>query len=157
MPPVTTATPADTMPVGGATLAPTPAVVPGVDLELLDVRLLDNGDASQQIGPRYRVTFRNAGSAPVNHEFNVALVAADSATPSDANLPTVESRIHEVGTGDATQVDLRLPAAAFQMGTDSHSEFGKLIVVVDSRQEVNDVNRNNNAAGVDRTAIQPAT
>lgn len=146
--------------VAGATTIPmaaTPAsTVSGVDLQLVDVRLLDNGDASQQIGPRYRVTFRNAGSTPVDHEFNVALVAADDANLTE-NLPTSESRISSVPTGDVTTVDLRLPATAFAIGRDSHSEFAKLFVFVDSHGEVNDVNRDNNAAGVDRTAVEPAT
>jgi hypothetical protein len=137
--------------------APTVAsTVSGIDLQLVDVRLLDKGDASQQIGPRYRVTFRNAGSTPVDHEFNVAVVAAVDANLT-ANLPTSESRITSVPTGETTSVDLRLPASAFAMGKDSHSEFAKLFVVVDSRSEVNDVNRDNNGSGLDRTAVQPAT
>jgi hypothetical protein len=143
-------------PAAPATLAATPAAVEGIDLQLVDVRMLDNGDAAQQIGPRYRVTFRNAGTKPVDHEFNVALVAADDANLS-ANLPTAESRITSVPTARATTVDVRLPVTAFQMGTDSKSEFGKLFVFVDSRGELSDVNRDNNAAGLDRTAIQPAT
>ncbi len=140
-----------------ATLVATPAAtVDGVDLELVDVRMLDNGDASQQIGPRYRVTFRNAGARPVDHEFNIALIAADDANLS-ANLPTVESRITSVPTADATTVDVRLPVTAFQMGKDSKSEFARLFVFVDSHGEVNDINRDNNATGLDRTAIEPAT
>ena len=118
--------------------------------------MLDNGDASQQIGPRYRVSFRNAGSAPVDHEFNVAVVAADDANLS-SNLPLTEGRITSVPTGEVTSVDLRLPAKAFEMGPDSHSEFSKLFVFVDSHGEVNDTNRDNNATGLDRTAVQPAT
>jgi len=129
--------------------------VQGIDLQLVDVRMLDNGDASQQIGPRYRVTFRNAGSVAVDHEFNVTVVAADDANLS-ANMPMVESRITSVPIGAVNYVDLRLPAKAFEMGPDSKSEFAKLFVFVDSHGEVQDTNRNNNAAGVDRTAIQPA-
>ncbi len=136
--------------------AAVPSTVPGVDLQLVDVRLLDNGDAARQIGPRYRVSFRNAGTSPVDHEFNVALVAADDANLT-TNLPTIESRIPSIATGDVASVDLRLPATAFDMGRDSHSEFAKLFVFVDSHGEVNDVNRDNNATGVDRTAVQPAT
>lgn len=134
---------------------PAATVAQGIDLEVLDVRVLDNGDASQQIGPRYRVTFRNAGSTPVDHEFNVALIAADDANLT-ANLPTSEVRVKSLPSGDPTYVDLRLPASSFSMGRDSHSEFAKLFVAVDSHGEVNDTNRANNAAGVDRTAIQPA-
>jgi hypothetical protein len=137
-----------------ASTVPTP--VTGVDLQLVDVRLLDNGDAAKQIGPRYRVTFRNAGRSPVEHDFDVALVAADDANLT-ANLPTIESRISSVPTSDVSTVDLRLPATAFAMGGDSHSEFAKLFVFVDSHGEVNDINRDNNATGVDRTAVQPAS
>jgi hypothetical protein len=140
-----------------ATTTATPAAtVPGVDLQLVDVRMLDNGDASQQIGPRYRVAFRNAGSAAVDHAFNVAVIAADDSNLS-ANLPVTESRITSVATGDVTYVDLRLPAKAFEMGPDSHSEFSKLFVFVDSHGEVNDTNRDNNTTGLDRIAVQPAT
>jgi hypothetical protein len=138
------------------TIAATPSPVAGVDLQLVDVRILDNGDASKQIGPRYRVSFRNAGTSVVDHAFNVALVAADDANLT-TNLPTIEGRISSVATGEIANVDLRLPATAFDMGSDSHSEFAKLFVFVDSHGEVNDVNRDNNATGVDRTAVQPAT
>ncbi|HVU35748.1 MAG TPA: hypothetical protein VHE61_20070, partial [Opitutaceae bacterium] len=149
---------ADSSPATAPTVAAaTPAAtVAGVDLQLIDVRLLDNGDAAKQIGPRYRVSFRNAGTSPVDHAFNVALIAADDANLT-TNLPTIESRISSVATSDVTSVDLRLPATAFDMGSDAHSEFAKLFVFVDSHGEVNDVNRDNNATGVDRTAVQPAT
>lgn len=142
--------------VPATTITATPSPVAGVDLQLVDVRLLDNGDSAKQIGPRYRVSFRNAGSSVVDHAFNVALVAADDANLT-TNLPTIEGRISSVATGEIANVDLRLPATAFDMGSDSHSEFAKLFVFVDSHGEVNDVNRDNNATGVDRTAVQPAT
>ena len=157
--PAATVQPVTPVVVASADASPvlaTPAV-DGIDLQVVDVRLVDNGDASKQIGPRYRVTFRNAGSNPVDHEFNVALVAADDTNPTASNLPTIESRVSSVATGDLAQVDLRLPSTAFEMGSDSQSEFAKLFVFVDSRGEVNDANRDNNAAGVDRVAVQPAS
>jgi hypothetical protein len=140
------ATPAVTTPI---------AATSGIDLQIVDVRLIDNGDASRQIGPCYRVTFRNAGSTTVDHEFNVALVAADGANLT-SDLPLSETRVASLASGGLSHVDVRLPVTAFQMGADSHSEFGKLFVFVDSHREVNETNRDNNVAGFDRTTIQPA-
>jgi len=130
--------------------------VPGIDLQLSDVRMVDNGDPSRQIGPLYRVSLRNAGSTPVDHDFNVALIAADDAN-LNANLPSSESRVRSVDATGMINVDVRLPATAFSMGPDKHSEFSKLFVFVDSQSEVKDTNRDNNVAGLDRTTVQPAS
>ena len=130
--------------------------VPGIDLQLTDVRMVDNGDPSRQIGPLYRVSLRNVGSTPVDHDFNVALIAADDAD-LNGNLPTSESRVHPTNTDAVINVDVRLPATAFSMGPDKHSEFSKLFVFVDSQGEVTDANRDNNVAGLDRTNVQPAS
>ena len=50
-----------------------------VDLELVAIRFVDNGNAEKNIGPRYRVLIRNNGKQAVDHPFNVAAVLGAAA------------------------------------------------------------------------------
>jgi len=136
----------------------TPAsLVNGTDLQLVDIKLLDNGRPEAQIGPRYRVSFRNVGSTPVDHEFNVSLVAATEMKLAE-DLPQTITRVGAIQGNDINFVDLRLPSSVFQMATTDggKTEFSKLLVFVDSYQEVKDSNRENNIAGLERNTVPNA-
>jgi hypothetical protein len=52
-----------------------------LDLEVLDVRLVDTGDAEQKLGPRFRVFFRNNSQIASSQPFVVALLAANGSEP----------------------------------------------------------------------------
>lgn len=132
-------------------------VVDGIDLQLVDVRLLDNGRPDEQIGPRYRISFRNAGSTPVETAFNVSLAATTEFKVSDS-MPETTTRVTGVNGNEVKFVDMRLPPSVFEMttATGAKTEFSKLLVFVDSGQEVKDTNRENNMAGLERTAIKTA-
>lgn len=136
-----------------------PVVVPAqqFDLQLLAVRFVDAGHPEQQIGPRYRVWFRNSSAQDVTTPFSVSIVAANDARLVEG-LPQASVRIDSVPAGETQAVDLRLPWEVYQSHQDAAGQpvpFEKLHVIVDSHQEINDFDETNNGAIVDRGDILP--
>jgi hypothetical protein len=85
------------------------AVEPTVtDLQLVAVRFVDPGHPEENLGPRYRVWFRNNGNRPITHPFNVVLLAGNDDRPV-ADLPQAGVRVASIEAGDVQSVDIRLP------------------------------------------------
>ena len=63
-----------------------------VDLELVAIRFVDNGNAEKNIGPRYRVLVRNNGKQAVDHPFNVAAVLGRRGGSGRADTACREAR-----------------------------------------------------------------
>jgi hypothetical protein len=127
------------------------------DLQLLAVRFVDGGHPEQQIGPRYRVWFRNSSPQDVTTPFNVSIIAAQDERLHD-RLPQAGVRIEAIAAGETQAVDLRLPWEAYELSRDAAGNelpFDKLHVVVDSHLEINEVANANNGAIVDRGDILP--
>ncbi|HEY5311577.1 MAG TPA: hypothetical protein VIK18_03630 [Pirellulales bacterium] len=117
------------------------AVVPPTalaDLVVTNLKLVDRGIPSQQLGPRFRITVANQSSVAVYQEFEVLLLAGNEPTPV-RELPSASMRIHGLGAGATTLVDLRLPL---------NTSFRYLFPVVDDKQEVADRDPSNNLATV---------
>jgi hypothetical protein len=128
--------------------APIVEVPVGLDLQLLGVRMVDSGDPEANLGPTFRVWFRNNSSVAINHPFNVlALVAAD-AKPVDG-LPQAGVRIPAIEAGQTLAADIRLPAEANRPG------LPMLHVLVDSHREIGEVDKTNNGAVMPRAEILP--
>jgi hypothetical protein len=127
---------------------PVVAVDQGLDLQLLAVRIVDSGDPEKQLGPAFRVWFRNNSQVAVNHPFNVLILAARDAQPT-ADLPQTGVRVDSIDAGQTLAVDIRLPVAANQPG------FPMLHVLVDSHREIAEVNKTNNGLVINRADIQP--
>jgi hypothetical protein len=127
-----------------------------VDLELVAIRFVDNGNAEKNIGPRYRVLVRNNGKQAVDHPFNVAAVLGAA---EEANEPTPRAgkRVPGIDAGQTLAVDIRLPAEANASVKDdaghSVAKFPKLGVMVDTRNEVEEPNKENNGMALDRDEI----
>jgi hypothetical protein len=127
------------------------------DLQLLAVRFVDGGHPEQQIGPRYRVWFRNSSPQDVTTPFNVSIIAAQDDRLHD-RLPQAGVRVEAIAAGETQAVDLRLPWEAYELSRDAAGNelpFDKLHVVVDSHREINEVADANNGAIVDRGDILP--
>jgi hypothetical protein len=125
------------------------AVAPAnIDLELIDLQLMDAGDASRNLGPRYRVIYRNAGGLAAGN-FQVLLMASRDGSVN-AEYPIATAEVAGLNGGETSQVDVRLPATA------QAADMAALIVAVDRALQVEDVNRDNNAAVIDRAALQVA-
>jgi hypothetical protein len=128
------------------------ALTPGIDLELLDVRLVDAGDAARNLGPRYRLVIGNRGTLPAGN-FQLMLMASVDGTPK-AGLPMATSEVAGLASRQVLAVDVRLPLA-----TDL-ATMSKFIVVVDSAAQIGEPDENNNVAVLERekiAAIDPTT
>jgi hypothetical protein len=121
------------------------ALVAGVDLELLDVRMVDPGDAAKGLGSRYRLTFGNRGTLTAGN-FQVMLMASVDGTPQ-AGAPSATSEISGLASRQVFAADVRLP-----FGTDL-ATMTKFIVVVDSAAQIGEPDENNNVALLDRAKI----
>ena len=135
--------------VQAVAVEPQAAALPAnIDLELIDLQLMDAGDAARNLGPRYRVIYRNAGGLAAGN-FQVLLMASRDGS-IDAEYPIATAEVAGLNGGETSQVDVRLPAAA------QAADMAALIVAVDRALQVDDVNRDNNAAVIDRAALQVA-
>jgi hypothetical protein len=128
-----------------------------VDVQLLAVRFVDPGHPERDLGPRYRVWFRNNGPRDLDRPFNVMLFAANGETLEEG-LPHAGVRVESMENGQVQSVDIRLPAEANSLGRDVDGEaipFARLHAVVDSHNELPDAARGNNGAVVARIDVLP--
>jgi hypothetical protein len=119
-----------------------------VDLQLLDVRFVDAGDPALNLGPRYRLTFGNAGTVPAGN-FRVLAMASHDGTPNPA-APFGTAEVMTLAAGEVAMADVRLSLSA------DLSSMGALIVVVDSAVQIAETDEQNNVAVLDRTKIAVA-
>lgn len=126
----------------------------GIDVEFTSIRQLDAGDASQNLGPAYRVWFHNNTDADINQAFDVALLAANSTTLS-ADLPYAAVRVDGMAADETMSVDIRLPIGAMTMSDSDGSQgaFADLHTVIDSQDELVETNKVNNHFVAARTDI----
>lgn len=133
------------------TSAETPATEVKTDLELVDVRLVDDGDAAQGLGPNYRIRFRNAGSRDMNQTFSVALMSSSGKRGTARSRPVV-AKVEQIKAGQVLSVDLRLPVTANTDPT-ANSTKRRIFVVIDSQQDLDEQDEANNLADLDQDAI----
>lgn len=136
---------------------PPPLVNRQYDLQLLAVRFVDPGHPEENLGPRYRVWFRNNSNEPITRPFNVTLLAsADDRL--QAELPQAGARVTTIGAGDIQSVDIRLPADVNTMpfgNAGNRVPFNMLHVLVDANREINETTRNNNGVKIARADVLP--
>jgi len=125
------------------------------DLQLLAVRFVDPGHPEENLGPRYRVWFRNNSDEPITRPFNVTLLAsADDRLQAD--LPQAGVRVTTIGAGDIQSVDIRLPPDVNSMpfgNAGNRVPFNTLHVLVDANREINETTRNNNGIKIAREDV----
>ncbi len=127
-----------------------PVAVPEAhhDLQLLAVRMVDPGHPQEEVGPRYRVWFRNNSAQPVTTAFTVMLLAGDDAALAD-DLPQAGVEVTAVEAGDTQSVDIRLPYEVMAMGRDEAGQpapFSTLHVLVNAHRTVAEIDMENNGA-----------
>ncbi|HEV2970175.1 MAG TPA: hypothetical protein VGY55_09310 [Pirellulales bacterium] len=127
-----------------------------VDLELVAIRFVDNGNAEKNIGPRYRALIRNNGKQSVDHPFNVAAIVGAATEQSD-ETPRAGKRVPGIDAGQTLAIDIRLPADANATikDDDGHTvaKFPKLGVMVDTRNEIEEQTKENNGMALERDKI----
>lgn len=134
--------------VDGAGATGQPAVQ-GVDVALIDVRLSSAADAARGVGPVYRVFLRNTGTVDIARPIQVAVLVGrpdglGTTAPATAELPNLA-----VGATAAVDVQLEASLATATLAG------GKLYVVVDSQQRLEEVDEANNLAELGLDQIQP--
>jgi hypothetical protein len=136
-----------------------PVVVPPAefDLQLLAVRMVDPGHPEENLGPRYRVWYRNNSAEPIVEPFTVMIFASNDQRFGD-DLPRAGVRATSIEAGDTQSVDIRLPIEVYSMNRDPQGEpapFEFLHFFVDANREINDAARANNGAVVPRGEMLP--
>jgi len=129
----------------------------GLDLQMLAVRFVDSGHPEEELGPRFRVWFRNNSDVDINVPFNVLLLASNS-RELEADLPEAGSRVDNIAAGQIQSVDIRLPFAASLMSTDEEGNqipFEQLHVLIDSHREIPEAFEENNGAVMARVDVLP--
>jgi len=129
----------------------------GLDLQMLAVRFVDSGHPEQELGPRFRVWFRNNSAVDINQPFNVMLLASNS-RDAVAGVPEAGSRIDNIEAGQIQSVDIRLPFAASTLSTDEEGNqvpFEQLHVLIDSHREIPEAFEENNGAVIARVDVLP--
>lgn len=129
----------------------------GADLQLLATRFVDPGHPEQELGPRFRVWFRNNSPNPIQQPFNVMLIAAPDANALPG-LPEAGIQVPGLAPGEMQSVDIRLPFAANFLNRDFEGRsipFSHLHVLVDSHNQIPEVFEANNGATLLRGDILP--
>jgi hypothetical protein len=116
-----------------------------IDLQIVDVRIVDFGDAAHHRGPRYRIVFTNVGTVATGN-FQLMAMASNDGTPKPA-APVATAEVVTLAPGELASVDVRLPLTA------DLSTMGALIVVIDSAVEITETDEQNNVLILDRTEI----
>ncbi|HAH46678.1 MAG TPA: hypothetical protein DCM07_17820, partial [Planctomycetaceae bacterium] len=129
----------------------------GLDLQMLAVRFVDSGHAEEELGPRFRVWFRNNSVVDINQPFNVMLLASNS-REAVAGVPEAGTRVDNIAAGQIQTVDIRLPFAASTLSTDAEGNqvpFEQLHVLIDSHREIPEAFEENNGSVVARVDVLP--
>lgn len=133
------------------------AVGPEYDLQLLAIRFVNAGHPEEQLGPQYRVWFRNNSTRAIHMPFNVMLFAsADEGLAADS--PQAGVRVTSIEAGEVQAVDIRLPIEVYSMDVDENGRpapFTTLHALVDAARDVPEVYEANNGAKLGREEILP--
>ena len=133
-----------TIPQGGANL------VDGVNLRLVDVRMVDSGDAARTLGPRFRVVIGNRGKQAAGN-FQVLAIAAKEAKFTE-DLPSTMVEVEGIAPGQVAKVDVRLPIRAMTMI--EGQPFNMLAVMVDSNKLIEETAEQDNSGLMERTKLE---
>jgi hypothetical protein len=126
-----------------------------VDLELLEVRQIDRGDAAKNQGPAYAIMLRNTTGEAVPQSFTVALAASIGRVPA-ADTVFASTRVEGLKVGQPATVEVRLPASALKIGVNADGQpvpFSWLTAVVDPQMEVEQSDRENDYTTINRSDI----
>ncbi len=138
------------MPMGFGCFMGGPAA-PFGDLELLNVGMVSESTPAQ--GPVYRVTMANHSPVPAQF-FRVSLVAVMGELNETAQVITVPVRF--VGANATGTVDVQMPIGVMSMGNPG-APFERLIVVIDSFDELAETTKLNNVAVISRAEVVTVT
>jgi hypothetical protein len=126
-----------------------------VDLVLEDVQYVE--PATVLVGPAYRVKFRNQSTEPAG-AFRVALLAGLEFRVSEKS-PKAIVDVPGLAGGQAAQLTIRLPRTAMSLASASSAHpavFTHLFAAVDFDNAVIELDKTNNVAILERSALESA-
>lgn len=129
----------------------------GLDLQLLAVRFKDNGYEEKDLGPCYRVFFRNNSPVQITTPFSVLLLASNERTWT-GELPQAGVVVPSIDSGQIMVVDIRLPKAANRLRVTPEGyrvPFTYLTALVDAHRQIPETLEDNNGAVLACTDILP--
>lgn len=119
------------------------------DLEVLDVRFIELGDASKNEGPRFRVFLKNHNNKFALPNVEIALIAGiDLGTEGTARKVEM-GVIESIAAKGEANIDIRLPREVFTLAKDqagNNVPFSQLAVIADPNEQFNDVKPENNVS-----------
>jgi hypothetical protein len=141
--------------VSSGTWVDVPSVAAGsqYDLQLLAVRFVDPGHPQQQLGPRFRVWFRNNSDLPLTQPFDVMMFASQG-DELTTGLPQAGVQVTSVEAGDTQSVDVRLPYDVYST-ENGPSAFQTLHVLVDANRALAEKSETNNGTRVALADVLP--
>lgn len=125
------------------------------DLKVVEVRLVDAGDAAQELGPCYRVTVRNDATVAACG-FDVSLVAGIDFERWEETTE-MQGRVEHLAGGQSESVDVRLPVEALALRRDAQGSgmaYRLLLVVLDRGSEIAEHREHNNRIALDRDEVR---
>lgn len=131
---------------------PTVASAPpaDVDLKMVDIQLVQEGDAATGRGPKYRIIVGNKGTAAAE-DFEVGIVV--NRGNGDPIIAT--EQIEGMEANSVRPVDIELPASVLSLKLADGSLAGdNLVVVIDGRRAVAETDEKNNAVKLARSEIK---
>jgi hypothetical protein len=134
---------------GQADAAEGSASAPGLDVALVDVRLVSAGSRATGEGPVYRIYLRNAGSLAFDRPIQLAVLA--STADGSGTTPPVTVELAKLAVGATAAVDVQLDASL----AGAASTARRLYVVVDSQQQFEETDETNNLADLALEQIAP--
>jgi hypothetical protein len=135
--------PVEVAPIAAPVATPDATTVSPLNLELSDLRFVDNGNEEQ--GPMYRLMVSNRSTAKVESKITVALLASMEKDSND-NLSVVGS-LESIEGGATKSVDLRLPKG---------SQVLTFLTAVVAVNDAADADETDNVVTVERDSVRLA-
>jgi hypothetical protein len=123
-------------------------------VELVDVQLIDAGNAQANRGPKFKVIVRNSGKRDLD-SFLVSLVACKD-TAIDSRSVYAGATVGQLAAGGETAVEVTLAVESLAINRDDQGRaapYDTLIAAVDSDERLSENNEENNLALIDRTSV----
>lgn len=121
----------------------------GLDVALVDVRLVSPAEAASGVGPVYRISVRNRGALDIAQPFQIAVLVG-KANGAGTEAP-VTAEVGSLAVGATATVDVQLDAALSEASPTGR----RVYVVVDSQQQLAEADETNNLAELEMAEIQP--
>lgn len=125
------------------------------DLEVLEIRLIDAGNLQENLGPAFRVTFRNSTGVNIARPFMVGVMASTSKLLTEG-LPEATAEIAGMSAKAVLDADVRLPVTAIAMGHNADGEpvgFSWATASINIQHSVPETNWDNNTLTLNRKEL----